>query len=270
MAAKQGLVALKMEYSGQSAEKVLPIYRRALDLNTFGNREILSEMYKPLGTIRSNSGKEKMKPYLDFVIKEEEKIYKESPHDLKNSLILAQLYLTGYEFDSNNLSRAENIYLNYLKKAPNKFDSYYSLALISLQKQKFEDVGSYLDKAMMLNLHYYRSFWEAARIHFMVKDSINGRLLLARALSIFDRFPWTNLIRADFLTKEDAQWFVGIFERLEKVETNWNYPSLILTGLYGNLKNNDKFIYYLKEAVKISPEIKKDMETMFNIKLDNM
>jgi O-antigen ligase/tetratricopeptide (TPR) repeat protein len=270
MAAKQGLVALKMEYSGQGAEKVLPIYRSAIGLNTFGNREILSEMYKPFGTIRTNSGKEALKPYLDFAIKEGEKIYKENPHDLKNSLILAQLYLTGYEFDSNNLDRAENIYLNYLKKAPNKFDSYYSLALISLQKQKLEDVGSYLDKAMMLNLRYYRSFWEAARIHFMVKDSINGRLLLARAISISDRFPWTNLIRADFLTKEDTQWFVGIFERLGKVEPNWNYPPLILAGLYGNLKNNDKFVYYLKESVKDSPETKKDMENMFNIKLDNM
>jgi hypothetical protein len=93
---------------------------------------------------------------------------------------------------------------------------------------------------------------------------------LARAISISDRFPWTNLIRADFLTKEDTQWFVGIFERLGKVEPNWNYPPLILAGLYGNLKNNDKFVYYLKESVKDSPETKKDMENMFNIKLDNM
>ncbi|TRZ83679.1 hypothetical protein D4R86_00325 [bacterium] len=260
MAARRGVDGLRLEYQGQPANIVLPIYQSALKLNTLGNQEIISEMAKGLNLIHQKLGNEGLLPYLDFAIQEEEKIYQKQPRDLKNNLILASLYQSKSSIEPSYTDKAEKIYQDFIKQAPNKFEGYFELASLSFRKGEYEKMLEYINKTINLNPNYYRPFWEAAKIHFLGGQKEQGRILLARAISQ-DRFPWSFLFGANFLEQDDREWFIKIFEKLSKIEDREDKFHLILAGLYVAI-DKEKALFHIKKAMEINPDNREGIENM--------
>ena len=250
-AACQGIQALRSEYQGVATDKVLSAYKSVLALGTFGNTEILSEMIKALNSIGQKINKNDFTAYLDFMQTGEEKIYHERPYDFKNALILGSLYKLRSQSDINYLEKAKTVYEDFLKKAPNKFEPYFELAIIDFAQAHYEEMLNYLNEAINLNLRYYRSYWEAARIHFLGGQKDKGRIYLAA--SIQNGLPWNFLISANFLKKEDNEWFIRVLTRFQKNESNHSWPQLLLAGFYGNMQDKDAMMLHLREAAKIDP-----------------
>ncbi len=265
MAAKKGIQALTLEYQGGSAEKVNQMYREALDMNTFGRQEILTQASKPFMGIYKQGGKEKLLPYLEFIREEEEKFYAEKPHDIKNYLTLANLYQISSNFDKKYIDKAQEIYLNFYKEAPQKFEALYNLAHLAFREGDFKTMDKYLHKAFELNPDYYKNYWEAAEIFFLGGDYGQARLLFGNAIN--KGAKWQQVLGSSFLRKEDNEWFIEVFKRLRKIEPDSPDPHLYLAAFYGNISNNEKFFEHLRKAVEIKPEIENNLEKDLNIDL---
>jgi len=261
IAAKRGVKALKMEYQGAPASVVLPIYKSALELNTFGNQEIVAEMVKPIGAIESKFGVDHIKPFVGFAVEESEKTYEKRPDELKNALFVASIHRMQSRFDPESRNRAREIYEDIIKKAPNKMDPYMQLAIVEFGAQNFDLMLQHLDVAMSLNRNYYRTYFETARIYFMGNMQEEGRLLLARAINM-PHFPWSSLVGASFLQEDDVEWLASIYKRMATVEPEWTYPDLIVAGLYGALKDVDSMVKYLEIAVSKNPNLKAGINSM--------
>lgn len=251
MAAKRGVRALSLEYQGQKADKVLPLYESAFSLGSFGNQEILSEMVKGFSSLKRNSQAENFATYYDFALEKEEKLYQERPHDIKSALILGNLYQMKFQEEEGYIAKAEKLYKDLIARAPKKFDPYYQLIFIKFNQRELEEMNQLLRRLIELNPRYYRHYFEVARLAFASGDRDKGRIFLARATQ--ERFPWYYPLTADFLKDDDCQWFIKLYERVLKVDPGWTEPHLLLASFYGKIKNQDKMVEHLKEAVRIHP-----------------
>jgi O-antigen ligase/tetratricopeptide (TPR) repeat protein len=262
LAAKRGVSALKIQYQGAPANVVLPIYQSALDLNTFGNQEIITEMVKPIGGIETKLGVDHIEPFVVFAAKEGGRAYSKHPNELKNALYVASIYRMNSRFDPEYLDKAREIYKKVMEEAPKKMEVYMQLAIVEFGAQNFEAMLQYLDQGMILNRNYYKTYFETARIYFMGNMQEEGRWLLARAINM-PRFPWSSLANASFLQEADVEWLVSVYERVAVVEPSWVYPDLIMGSLYGSLKNTDLMLKYFESAVSKNPNIKTSINNIF-------
>jgi len=252
LAAKTGITGLMAEYQLQDAGVVLPIYESAINLNTFGTKEILSEMTKPMQLIHENVGGEKFLPFLDFALEKEEKIQQEQSWDLKNALVLGKLYHIKSYYDQSFNSKIEKLYGDFITEAPNQFRPYFELIMHNLKKQDFNKMSEYIGKTINMNPNYYRPYWRGAETHFLIGQKDIGRRLLARGMQT--RFPWNFLINQDyFLDDEDRLWFIDLLERVVKVEDNWDKPHLILGALYFKI-DDEKSYNHFQTALNIDPD----------------
>jgi len=268
LAAQKGIESLKMQYRGEPSEKVLTKYNSALALDTFGSQEIIAEMVKPIGSLEGQLGVDYVQPYVEFAVKEADKNYENRPHDIKNALMAASLHRMNARFDGKSAERAREIYLDIIKRAPNHMSPYMQLAMVEYGAKNYDLMLQYFNQAIALNRNYYKSIFETARIYFIGGMREEGRRLMVRAINI-PKFPWTSLPNANFLNEEDVNWFIDIYSRVVEIDDNWDYPHLIMAGLYGNLKDTDSMKYHLKKAIEISPGQEAGLRKMFGSLLDD-
>ncbi len=253
MAAQRGIHALILEYQGAPAEKVIPIYRSALSLNTFGNSEIIDEATRPFGTINKKYGKKALLPYLQFTEAEEKKLLQNKPFDLKNRITLAIIYQHEANYDKQYFDKVEELYTDFLKKAPKKLEPYYTLAMIRYAKGDTKGAFAYLDKAFSLNPSYYKTLLEMARLNLMAGNSLKGRVYLANAMNT--RMPWQEFFRMSFLKKQDSEWLIKAFSRLAKENPRSARLQLILSGLYASMHDKENMMVHFKKAAQLNPKI---------------
>ena len=212
--AKANLTAIEaFRYTAADSVKSLTYFQQAIDMNTYGSREIMLQMNNfTSGVLRDQQQTPDFKKKLfdinrSYILSHLEK----DPHDIQFRLLFANTYLNYSMIDASYVQKAIDLVQPYVSDSPKRLEIYFTLAQSYLALNDIENSYKYVKKAFDITKEQPSVYINMLNYYTIVKDQES---FIKLAEEYVNKYPldingWQQLGQLFFNA--------GLFEQAEKI-----------------------------------------------------
>ena len=259
------LTAQAYRYSQEDFHKSLEYYDKAFELNTFGQKEGVLQMYRySLSAIKAPEVTIETKR--DIFNETEEKILQylaRDDHNIQVRIALAQLYLAYGDFNSFYINESIGLLESNIDDSPGRLDIYYILAQAYYLKGDTTSAIDYLEKSYIINNSVESVYENLMNIYSFTGNVTRLEELIEEYLSKF-----IDIDSEKYRKIGDYYFRVGLTNQAEKILLDKAIPADInswrgyvsLASIYESRGEYQAAISYLKDILLLHSEF----EEVFN------
>ncbi len=232
--ARANVLTIKAYASNRYPEKALNIFKQALDLNTFGSREISLQFSNfARDVIVSNRPLALKKEFFTASRDALLKILNKDPADIQARIALANLYQTYATIDPAYVDKMVELFDGHLQDSPRRIELYFTLAQGYLMKGDVERALGYLRQAYNITQDKHDVYLNLLNVYSQIGDTANF-------LSLVDEYQ-RRLRLAPAHYRKLAQFYtrLGLYQQAEEIlqdkvineNSSWNDYQLLLYAL---------------------------------------
>jgi O-antigen ligase/tetratricopeptide (TPR) repeat protein len=211
---------------------------------------------------------ENLKPFIDDLISETDKLLQREPWNYRLVMNKAQLQLNESMWDKEKIKEAEKTAEDLVKIAPAFPQTHLLLAKIYFLENDLEKAKEEAEKVLSLNPQDSTAYYILGLYYSNKKDNENANKYFVQAARYGYLFKDKNSIVniANLLIQEkDYETIIKLYLQAINLDSKDTEIYVHLAAAYGKIHDKEKAIYYAQKAAELDPNFKQASENFIQL-----